>query len=722
VSRRLGPALLIFAVARLASAAPAPAPPPARPPEDPNAESLKRGDAYAKLIAAGLAVARGRAAEAIKNVNDAVALEPTSSALHAQGAALLALLGRRADAERLANRALEIDPGQLEAVKVLADLEASRSFGPKADPGARQEAIRLYERLAKEDDDAPDEVWSALARLKLATGDMAGAAADAEKYLLKRPADSNALRLYDQTLRRRRPYERGAGPHARVAPGSPGGRRARPLVVEMARETGAWSTIESLCTELLARDPGNARALALRGEARLRLGRPQEALDDLELARSTTPRDPLLRLHVAAAYQALNRLADATQLGESLAAEYPENSFVHILLAETLARRGETARAREEYLRALQVITGSEEDDVARRDEVRARLAAIDLTAEKYDDAKATLALARAAGRLGGPGASRARGARVGGSEGGQAPLEAPRDRGARGVGAHRWRGRAKDGPCGEGAESFDRAVKRAGPRCARPWRPSGAGGGHDAEAENRASGRGPRRSPTIPTRGWRWARSRAGAAVTPRRKRASRRDRLAPDPRKAFNYLGYSLADRGERLDDSVLLIKRALEIDPHNGAYLDSLAGRTSTGTDRGGADGARAGGARVPGRDGPRAPGGHPRGARRQRQRARLLAGAPRRRPRGPRGAWSASSAPRRRTNAPVRVRRSSSRRSPCARAERGSRLAVPEGDGPPRRCLRAERRARASLTQGAPARLGRGADKLHAELLPPVGGPR
>jgi len=137
VTRRLGPALLLIAVARLAAAAPAATPPPERPPEDPNAASLKRGDAYAKLIAAGLAVARGRATEAIKNVNDAVTLEPQSSELHAQGAALLALLGRRADAERLANRALEIDPGQLEAVRVLADLQASRSFGPKADPAAR---------------------------------------------------------------------------------------------------------------------------------------------------------------------------------------------------------------------------------------------------------------------------------------------------------------------------------------------------------------------------------------------------------------------------------------------------------------------------------------------------------------------------------------------------------------------------------------------------------
>ncbi len=40
-----------------------------------------------------------------------------------------------------------------------------------------------------------------------------------------------------------------------------------------------------------------------------------------------------------------------------------------------------------------------------------------------------------------------------------------------------------------------------------------------------------------------------------------------------ALNYLGYMLADRGERLEESVDLLERAIEIDPHNGSYLDSL-----------------------------------------------------------------------------------------------------------------------------------------------------
>jgi tetratricopeptide (TPR) repeat protein len=49
----------------------------------------------------------------------------------------------------------------------------------------------------------------------------------------------------------------------------------------------------------------------------------------------------------------------------------------------------------------------------------------------------------------------------------------------------------------------------------------------------------------------------------------------LAVDPfnASAANYLGYMLADRGVRLEESVKYIQKALELEPNNGAYLDSL-----------------------------------------------------------------------------------------------------------------------------------------------------
>jgi tetratricopeptide (TPR) repeat protein len=45
------------------------------------------------------------------------------------------------------------------------------------------------------------------------------------------------------------------------------------------------------------------------------------------------------------------------------------------------------------------------------------------------------------------------------------------------------------------------------------------------------------------------------------------------PDNAIALNYLGYMLAERGERLDESVTYLKKALQVEPENPSYLDSL-----------------------------------------------------------------------------------------------------------------------------------------------------
>ena len=45
------------------------------------------------------------------------------------------------------------------------------------------------------------------------------------------------------------------------------------------------------------------------------------------------------------------------------------------------------------------------------------------------------------------------------------------------------------------------------------------------------------------------------------------------PDYAEALNYLGYMLAERGVRLGEALGYVKRAVELEPHNGAFLDSL-----------------------------------------------------------------------------------------------------------------------------------------------------
>lgn len=45
------------------------------------------------------------------------------------------------------------------------------------------------------------------------------------------------------------------------------------------------------------------------------------------------------------------------------------------------------------------------------------------------------------------------------------------------------------------------------------------------------------------------------------------------PENATALNYLGYMLAERGERLDESVSYLTKALQVEPENPSYLDSL-----------------------------------------------------------------------------------------------------------------------------------------------------
>jgi Flp pilus assembly protein TadD len=47
----------------------------------------------------------------------------------------------------------------------------------------------------------------------------------------------------------------------------------------------------------------------------------------------------------------------------------------------------------------------------------------------------------------------------------------------------------------------------------------------------------------------------------------------LNPGNAPALNYLGYTYAEKGDRLDEAEKLIRRALVIEPEDGFYVDSL-----------------------------------------------------------------------------------------------------------------------------------------------------
>ncbi len=48
---------------------------------------------------------------------------------------------------------------------------------------------------------------------------------------------------------------------------------------------------------------------------------------------------------------------------------------------------------------------------------------------------------------------------------------------------------------------------------------------------------------------------------------------KLSPEESSVLNYLGYSLIDRKERLDDAIAMVKKAVELKPNDGYIVDSL-----------------------------------------------------------------------------------------------------------------------------------------------------
>jgi tetratricopeptide (TPR) repeat protein len=96
-----------------------------------------------------------------------------------------------------------------------------------------------------------------------------------------------------------------------------------------------------------------------------------------------------------------------------------------------------------------------------------------------------------------------------------------------------------------------------------------------------------------------------------------------SPNNAAVLNYYGYMLANRGIRLDEATSLIQQAVQQDPNNGAYLDSLgwAYLQAEQADRSGAVSSEGGGSRGTRSDDPQPSGRcvHQAGTERARRRA-------------------------------------------------------------------------------------------------------
>lgn len=125
------------------------------------------------------------------------------------------------------------------------------------------------------------------------------------------------------------------------------------------------------------------------GEAALKNGNPQLAVEDLRSALEYAPNRRDIEIELATALAAAGRNAEATAYFNSLLEAQPGNGLIHLQLARLAAKQGNAALAEEHYQNALDGTW--EGDGYVRRRHVRLELARYLISQKKYAEAQTEL-------------------------------------------------------------------------------------------------------------------------------------------------------------------------------------------------------------------------------------------------------------------------------------------------------------------------------------------
>ena len=534
-----------------------------------------RGKAYAHLMRSTLAGRHGELKRAADEIQAALKLQPDSAAIHAQAAEMLFRLGRAEQAENAALRAQEIEPDHPCTLRFLAQRATERARRTTDDDvETHQEALRLLLRL-KELGHADVRVLHAIRAIRVRLGDDSGALETARELVQMRPGDRQAVsQLIGLLLEQGHDADALDAVLAYVSK-HPNDIELLGFAQEVADKLGAWNRVDAVLSQEPGLEGSNTIAQRLWAVALLELGDVPRAVAAFERALVAQPEDGGLRYDAARAFRAVGRLADAASLLHDLGVEAPSDRRVLLLLGETLADQGIIDGAQNAFVSVLRLFaTEGAKASAPIRDAIRQRMillylgndqlpAAWDLHAEleQTDDPQTLELAARLA--IASKDWARAR-----------SDIKQLRDGSEPGVAAL-LDGELllRSGKPAKASLRFQQAIDTLGPltrvQIAETY----------LEVEQLEQGETLLRN---------WVESDADnpdahyylgsylfrAAGLEQAEPALRRViELDTSHAAALNFLGYSLADDGVKLEEALELIQHALEIDPWNGAYLDSL-----------------------------------------------------------------------------------------------------------------------------------------------------
>lgn len=489
--------------------------PPAQHPPSPRADAAQTepGAGYYFLLGRYLE-GEGKTAEAIDALKHAGQLEPQSAEPRAELAALYARQDRPQDAIAAAEDARKIDPRNREANRVLgsvlAALAESKEPARSADQ-IRQDQTRAIEALEIARGGAlPDlSLDLTLSRLYIARNRPADAVPLLRHIVDEQPGYVDGWVLLAAALEASNQIDDAIAALKEVLQDHPTLGRARVQLAELYERERRWSDAADAWKEVQALNGRNIEVVVRRASTLLSAGRASEAKDVTQQALKDRENEPRLTYILAESQRELGDLDGAEATARQLRTTHPDDVRGTYLLAQILQARDRP----QEVIDLLQ-------PEIARLDTA---------------------------------------------SQGGQAALLLD----AQGF-AYQQLKREDDA-----IAAFKKAVERA------PDEPvrhailiqglANASRFSDAlVAVDVAKNRFPEDTSIL---------YQAGATLdrAGRRGEAEQafRDLLARDPRdaNALNYLGYMFAEHGTRLDEAVSLIERALDVDPDNPSFLDSL-----------------------------------------------------------------------------------------------------------------------------------------------------
>jgi tetratricopeptide (TPR) repeat protein len=546
-----------LACASFAQSAPAAPPTPASDDKAGAYYNFAMGRLYAELAAAE--GSREDVTKAIHYYQEAIKLDPTAGLILEELTDLYIKTNRLADAVDQAEGLLKLDPANLDARRTLAQIYVHLATGDtpnaKMDENYLHKAIEQYRKVTEQ---APKdaESWSYLGRLYRASSDSVAAEKAFNSALQAEPDNEDALMglaaVYADTGDSAKALEK----LKTLTDKSPNERTLGVLAQQYESMKDFKSAAEAL-QRAVALDPDDEGLQKGLAEDLLESGQFDDSLKIYKQLATDNPREPLYRLRVALLYRvkhdypAAEKALAAAQLLDADSVGVREE---HVFLLDAEGKTGEAIAAMKSLLDALPHRNYNADD--AR---VRARLvrhlailyrdakqypAAIDAfrqyaTIETDDDGQVEAAAQivdtdLAAGDL----AAAEREAQAG----------TKKFADNRGASCELQLALAEVYEQSKHWNEMMKALDRAD---------QFASTGREKEQAYFMRGAGLERQKQFD------------------QSEAAFRKVLELNPKNAgaLNYLGYMLADRNVRLEEAYDLIKRAVDLEPDNGAYLDSL-----------------------------------------------------------------------------------------------------------------------------------------------------